>query len=217
MLAFAPAQCEMSGMKRTGRPTKEESRVLTGDLLGVAAEMFLDRGYRATSIEAVAAEARVAKKTIYAQFGGKAGLFRAVYQSIAERRGKLLPLGDPGPGREGLIRRAEAIVEGAFERHALQFNQLLMREGASFPELQQITAEITEIHISAPLKAYFARELPDASDDRLSFLAEAFINVLLGRYIGLVSQPGISSLRAWYTKERIEALCDLYWHGCRSS
>jgi AcrR family transcriptional regulator len=206
----------MAQMKRTGRPTKEGSRELVADLLTVAGEMFLDQGYRATTIEAIAAQAKVAKKTIYAQFGDKAGLFRAVYQNIASKRGKLLPLGDPGPGRDGLIKRAEAIVEGAFERHALQFNQFLMREGASFPELQQITVEITNDHIIVPLKTYLARELPDASDERLSFLAESFINILLGRYISLVALPGIATLRAWYSKERIEELCDLYWSGCHT-
>jgi len=201
-------------MKRKGRPTKEGSRELAMDLLTVAGEMFLERGYRATTIEAVAAKAKVAKKTIYAQFGDKAGLFRAVYQSIAAKRGKLLPLGDPGPGREGLIKRAEAIVEGAFERHALQFNQFLMREGASFPELQQITVEITNDHIVAPLKAYLTREMPEASEERLSFLAEAFINILLGRYISLVALPEITTLRTWYDKDRIEELCDLFRNGC---
>ncbi len=203
-------------MKRSGRPTKQGSRELVADLLTVAGEMFLDQGYRATTIEAIAAKAKVAKKTIYAQFGDKAGLFRAVYQSIASKRGRLLPLGDAGPGRDGLIRRAEAIVEGAFERYALQFNQFLMREGGSFPELQQITVEITNDHIIAPLKIYLARELPDASDERLSFLAESFINILLGRYISLVALPGIATLRAWYTRERIEELCDLYWSGCQA-
>ena len=203
-------------MKRTGRPTREASQVLAGELLTVAGEMFLERGYRATTIEAVAADAKVAKKTIYAQFGGKAGLFRAVYQSIAAQRGKLLPLGDPGPGRDGLLKRAEAIVEGAFERHAVQFNQLLMREGASFPELQQITVEISDFHITAPLKEYLAREFPEASEERLSFLAESFINILLGRYISLVSQPGIMELRPWYTRERIREMCDLFWDGCRA-
>ena len=98
----------------------------------------------------------------------------------------------------------------------LQFNQFLMREGVSFPELQQITVEITNDHIIVPLKTYLARELPDASDERLSFLAESFINILLGRYISLVSLPGIATLRAWYSKERIEELCDLYWSGCHT-
>ena len=183
-------------------------------LLAIAGEMFLDRGYRATTIEAVAAAAAVAKKTIYAQFGGKAGLFRAVYQNIAKKRGKLLPLGDAGSGRDGLVKRAEAIVDGAFERHAVQFNQLLMREGASFPELQQITLEITEFHITAPLVKYLAREFPCATEERLSFLAETFINILLGRYIALVSQPGIMELRPWYTRERIEEMCNMFWEGC---
>ena len=44
----------------------------------VAREMFLSRGYAATTIAAVAAKAGVSPETIYKSFGGKPGLVRAM-------------------------------------------------------------------------------------------------------------------------------------------
>jgi AcrR family transcriptional regulator len=43
-----------------------------------AREMFLSRGYAATTIAAVAAKAGVSPETIYKSFGGKPGLVRAI-------------------------------------------------------------------------------------------------------------------------------------------
>ena len=43
-----------------------------------AREMFLSRGYAATTIAAVAATAGVSPETIYKSFGGKPGLVRAI-------------------------------------------------------------------------------------------------------------------------------------------
>jgi AcrR family transcriptional regulator len=48
-------------------------------ILDAAQRQFLDRGYAATTIAAVAAEAGVSVETIYKAFGGKPGLVRAIY------------------------------------------------------------------------------------------------------------------------------------------
>ncbi|HEV8163816.1 MAG TPA: TetR/AcrR family transcriptional regulator, partial [Actinomycetota bacterium] len=48
-------------------------------ILDAAQRQFLDGGYAATTIAAVAAEAGVSVETIYKAFGGKPGLVRAIY------------------------------------------------------------------------------------------------------------------------------------------
>jgi AcrR family transcriptional regulator len=48
-------------------------------ILDAAQQQFLDRGYAATTIAAVAAQAGVSVETIYKAFGGKPGLVRAIY------------------------------------------------------------------------------------------------------------------------------------------
>ena len=49
-------------------------------ILDAAERQFLDGGYAATTIAAIAAEAGVSVETIYKAFGGKPGLIRAIYQ-----------------------------------------------------------------------------------------------------------------------------------------
>jgi AcrR family transcriptional regulator len=48
-------------------------------ILDAAQQQFLDGGYAATTIAAIAAEAGVSVETIYKAFGGKPGLVRAIY------------------------------------------------------------------------------------------------------------------------------------------
>jgi TetR/AcrR family transcriptional repressor of mexJK operon len=64
--------------KSGGRPTLQESEVRLQRLLDVAQRQFLTAGYRETSLEGIAREAGVAKKTLYDRFGSKAGLFGTI-------------------------------------------------------------------------------------------------------------------------------------------
>ncbi|MDX6260882.1 MAG: hypothetical protein QOH84_2570 [Kribbellaceae bacterium] len=61
-----------TGRQAQARRTREE-------ILDVAERQFLDIGYAATTIAAVAADAGVSVETIYKAFGGKSGLVRAIY------------------------------------------------------------------------------------------------------------------------------------------
>lgn len=69
-------------------------------ILDAAQRQFLEGGYAATTIAAVAAEAGVSVETIYKAFGGKSGLVRAIYD-----RGLVGP--EPVPA----YRRADEVRE----------------------------------------------------------------------------------------------------------
>jgi AcrR family transcriptional regulator len=69
-------------------------------ILDAAQQQFLEGGYAATTIAAIAAEAGVSVETIYKAFGGKPGLVRAIYdRGLAGR--------EPVPA----FQRADAIRE----------------------------------------------------------------------------------------------------------
>lgn len=63
-----------------GRPRASELEARSDMLVTAAAALFRKQGYGATSLHAIAREARVAVRTIYVKFGGKAGLLRAVIE-----------------------------------------------------------------------------------------------------------------------------------------
>ncbi len=58
---------------------QEQARQTRRAILDVASRLFLDRGYAATTVSAVAAEAGVSVETVYKAFANKAGLVKAVF------------------------------------------------------------------------------------------------------------------------------------------
>lgn len=84
--AFAEKASRVKKPKsRGGRPTKSAAMERDLRLLDVAAQLFLERGYDATSIDAVAETARVSKPTVYSQYRDKRGLFEAVLRREIDR------------------------------------------------------------------------------------------------------------------------------------
>jgi AcrR family transcriptional regulator len=77
-------------MTRT-RLTRAESKARTrGELVGAARQVFLERGYHAASVEAVAEAAGYSTGAVYSAFGSKADLFLAVLDArVAERAGQM--------------------------------------------------------------------------------------------------------------------------------
>lgn len=64
----------------------EEDRLARrNEILDAAIEILVERGYRETTMLAVARRANASKETLYNWFGDKSGLFEAVIQRNAER------------------------------------------------------------------------------------------------------------------------------------
>jgi len=74
-----PGRAEKARPSRAekGRPSRaEKARLTRRRIVAAAAELFLDQGYGATKLEAVAARAGVAVQTVYFHFGNKATLLK---------------------------------------------------------------------------------------------------------------------------------------------
>lgn len=87
--------------------------------LAAARARFLDHGFAATTVESIAAAARVSAATIYKSYGGKAGLVRALCQRALagagpvpaeERSNALRSLSDPVQVIEGWGRLAAEVA-----------------------------------------------------------------------------------------------------------
>ena len=82
----APGSCiEMRTASAAPRHTRRK-QARPGELLDAALELFVERGYAATRVEAVAARAGVSKGTLFLYFSSKEELFKAVVrENIAGR------------------------------------------------------------------------------------------------------------------------------------
>jgi AcrR family transcriptional regulator len=58
---------------------RAQAQATRAAVLRVARDLFLDQGYVATTVAAIAAQAGVSVETIYKTFAGKAGLLKAVF------------------------------------------------------------------------------------------------------------------------------------------
>lgn len=74
----------MAPVKRVGRPTlrQEKAELTRRRILGAARRLFSTHGYGATTLAAVAADADVAVQTVYAVFGSKPAILRALRESV---------------------------------------------------------------------------------------------------------------------------------------
>lgn len=70
----------------TGKSRRDEYAEQTrAAVIAAAVELFAEKGYAATTVDAVAAQARVAKGGVYHHFANKAELFEAAFIAMEER------------------------------------------------------------------------------------------------------------------------------------
>lgn len=182
---------------RRGRPTAESTRLRMAHLLEVAREIFVRRGYRATTMDEVAAAAGVTKRTLYAWHVDKEALFRACVMLGAQR----FPRIEPGEGED---------PRGALERYVCELHQeltredsygmgaLFLREAAEFPEL---AGSIQRGHFDfmiEPLAAYLRRfglEEPSSAERTMLFVAMALSPLHNAMLVGMAlpDSAGVSA------------------------
>jgi AcrR family transcriptional regulator len=81
--------------RRYDSPRRREQAAATrAQILAAAERLFLRDGYAATTMAAIAAEARVALKTVYVAFETKSGLLRALWNSRLRGGRDDVPMGE---------------------------------------------------------------------------------------------------------------------------
>ncbi len=75
----APDAAPDPARRRPGRPSLSNE-----ELLDTALDLFLERGFERTSIDAITAAAGMAKRTVYARYGDKTTLFKAALTRAIE-------------------------------------------------------------------------------------------------------------------------------------
>ena len=101
---------------------REQAAATRREILSAAQRLFESQGYAATTMAAIAAEARVALKTVYVAFETKSGLLRALWHLLlrgdegdtpmGEREWYRELLAEPDPERQlRLLARASRLVK----------------------------------------------------------------------------------------------------------
>src|SRR6266516_1533758 len=106
-------------------------------ILDAAQRQFLEGGYAATTIAAIAAEAGVSVETIYKAFGGKPGLVRAIYER-ARHHARFLQ--QRGYLREGVTLAQATDILWTCTAPEL-YDLLVLQRGWSLPQYARFLAD----------------------------------------------------------------------------
>lgn len=145
-------------LRGAGRPKASEVEARMQDLIDVAAQLFLANGYTRTSLESIAKAARVAVRTIYVKFGGKAGLLEAVLVSRREAFFRIRDMDhDMRPFREVVDDFARQFFDLLCKDQLIAMQRVVIAEAADNPELARTFHDTGPRLTREMLERFFAR------------------------------------------------------------
>lgn len=113
------------------RGYRQEQAAATRDrIAGAARRLFAQRGYRGTTMEAIAAEAGVAPRTVYASFSAKREILSAICDTWLAEAGAL-PLLDQTLQVPDTVQRMLAVAHWLRNLYDAGFDVVQLFEGAS--------------------------------------------------------------------------------------
>jgi TetR/AcrR family transcriptional regulator, mexJK operon transcriptional repressor len=195
-----------STRRRGGRPSREAAEQIRERILNAATELLLTHGYGATSIEAIARRAHVAKRTFYDRFGDKTELTIAVVVRLIDtvRPAAEVPLVKGDGLHEILVHLGSLILRAALAPRVLALHRLIVAESSRFPDLataiEQAGARAEGVtFISGLLRRY--SQGASAGAEELNFAAEQFMQLIVAtpqmRALGLGKAMSATELDAW--------------------
>jgi len=156
----------VKGRTRAGRQREERARNRRQRVVDAALRLFLERGYVATTVEAIAQEAAVAPATVYQAFGTK--------QAILARILDVTIAGDSGPA---------ALLERDWVRQASQDPDPWQRLALIIRHTSQVasrTAAIKDVMRDAAATDPAVRQLMRKDDQRRYVTQRALVGLIIG-------------------------------------
>ncbi|MGE3693389.1 MAG: TetR/AcrR family transcriptional regulator [Novosphingobium sp.] len=197
---------------RAGRPTAGELERRKNVVMQVATDMFVARGYAATTLLDIAKQAGVATRTLYQHFGGKEALFREV---IFARDTAIIdkPHVIEGEDLSAVLRKAAHYAfQVALRPRSIDLMRLMIAESARFPKLMTDVGNKIFTRFLAALAQVFAElaergMIPDGDHGQS---AELFADLILGNRTIMIYFGWASALTA---ERDLDAKIDLFING----
>lgn len=170
---------------RAGRPTREQAAQRHRELLECALEVFLANGFERSSIDAIAASAGMAKRTIYARYPDKAALFEAAVQRAVDAW--IIPVdamraAETDDLEDTLVAIARMRLESFTSPAGIALQRILNAEGYQFPDLYRLAFDQGTVpalrFIADVLARHAATGAVEADDPEV--LAGAFLSITVG-------------------------------------
>ena len=186
-------------VRMTGKERREQ-------LLDIGRSLFAERGYEATSVEEIAAKARVSKPVVYEHFGGKEGLYAVVVDREMRQLLDMVTGALTGGHPRELLEQAAFALLDYIERYTDGF-RILVRDSPVTQSTGTFASLISDI----------ATQVEDILG--LEFQARGFDPKLAPLYaqalVGMVALTGQwwLNVRTPQKPEVAAHLVNLAWHG----
>lgn len=166
-------------------------------IIDAALELFLDGGFDAVSMDAIAAKANVSKRTVYAHFDGKEALFSATMSAHCEMQANMPLSGDPpvGPPEAVLREFGRNLLRTILAPMTVITQRRVIADADRFPELSRIFWESGPNRAKTFLARYFEElhrqgvvVVPDPEHTALAFMGAVALGYFLPSIFGLRSE-----------------------------
>jgi AcrR family transcriptional regulator len=180
-------------------------------------QLFLDQGFSATSMEAIAKSAGVSKATLYAYFPSKEALFASLIVAECESLQRELPLPKLSTGLSEALREfAKQYLHTFIHRKDVAFVRIIANESGRFPGLARLFYEsgpqTTIRRLSEFLEEARANKLLEFDDAMEA--AEQFLSLIRGE-LPLMIVLGLSEPTEKAVEEGTEAGLKFFLKACQ--
>ncbi len=202
-------------VRPTGRPSLEAAGQLEEALLAAALKVFINAGFQGASMEAIAREAGVTKRTLYRRARNKGDLFIDVVERLAQRAGMpQLSCIAPGPLEQRLAAASEILLAWLLEPRSLALYRLIVADAARHPGLAR-TVDGPFQRASNAIAAILAIDDPRPVDIvRLG--ADMFVRLVAGEALDRAAQGIEPAGVTAQVRERSSAAVDFFLAGWRT-
>ncbi len=167
-------------------------------ILDIAVDILVERGYRDTTMLEVAQRASASKETLYTWFGDKLGLFEAVIRRNAARM-RMAVNGYHGkevPVESVLTDFGRALAAVLLDEKAVAIDRAAISEACSGPSLAESVAKLGRDPTLRAFAGYLERcqahgvlQFDDVHDAAETFLALLLGDVYARRLLGVIETP----------------------------
>lgn len=121
-----------------GRPTQDQTKQRNLELLDKALDLFLEKGFERTTIDAITASVGMAKRTVYLRYHNKTELFKAALQRAIEEW--IVPIeklraAETENLEESLLSIGQILVENIMRPAGLRLMRITNAESGRLPEI----------------------------------------------------------------------------------
>ncbi len=140
--------------------SKRKSSIKRDQILKVAGQLFMEHGFNAVTMDAIAEAAPVSKPTLYNHFENKPALFFAVMEARADSLFRAIEneIKPDQPIEKTLTNIGHSFLDVVLRPEGVRMYRVMVAESGQFPELGKIFYESGPRRISALISSYLRKE-----------------------------------------------------------